>query len=83
MRRRDAEVAVGTFTGVVSRLLEAWLAGAEGVRPVGDAVGLVSVPTQCPVTPAVIQLGVCKGAHENTGPHSQHYVCVRQVEILP
>ena len=54
-----------TLAGVVSGLLEARLAGAEGVRPVGDAVGLVSVPAQRPVTPAVVQLGVCT-AHGRT-----------------
>ena len=54
-----------TLAGVVSSLLEAWLAGAEGVGPVGDAVGLVSVSTQGPVTPAVVQLGVCTSTHSH------------------
>lgn len=49
-----------TFTGVMSSLLEAWFAGAEGVCQVADTVGLIPVPTQSPVTPAVIQLGVCR-----------------------
>lgn len=43
-----------TSTGVVSRLLEAWFAGAEGVCAVGDTVGLVSITTLRPVAPAVV-----------------------------
>lgn len=43
-----------TSTGVVSCLLEAWFAGAEGVCAVGDTVGLISITTLSPVTPAVI-----------------------------
>lgn len=40
-------------------LVEARLAGAEGVGAVGDAVRLVTVTTLSPVAPAVVQLGVC------------------------
>lgn len=42
----------------MSDLVEARLAGAEGVGAVGDAVRLVSVAALGPVTPAVVQLGI-------------------------
>ena len=71
-RRRDQDINAGdvgepfglqpgvpTSTGAMSGLLEARLAGAEGVCAVGDAVGLVAVPALGPVAPAVIHLGVC------------------------
>lgn len=42
----------------MSDLVEARLAGAEGVGAVGDAVRLVPVAALGPVAPAVVQLGV-------------------------
>lgn len=43
----------------MSDLVEARLAGAEGVGAVDDAVRLVTVAALRPVAPAVVQLGVC------------------------
>lgn len=43
-----------TSTGVVSYLLEAWFAGAEGVCAIGDTVGLISITTLSCVTPTVV-----------------------------
>lgn len=44
---------------VMTRLLKAWFTGAEGVCPIDHTVGLVSITTLSPITPAVIQLCVC------------------------
>lgn len=46
-------------TSVMTRLLKAWFTGAEGVSPIDHTVGLVSITTLSPVTPAVVQLCVC------------------------
>lgn len=47
-----------TSTRAVSNLLETWFAGTEGVRAVGDAVGLISIAALSPVIPTVVQLRV-------------------------
>ena len=59
-------VPYSTFAGVVCCLAEARFTGAEGVGAVGDTVSLVSIPTQSPVTPTVVQLGVCRGRQRTT-----------------
>lgn len=43
-----------TATGVVSDLVEAWFAGAEGVCAIGDTVGFIAIATLSPVAPTVI-----------------------------
>lgn len=44
-----------TSTGVVSRLLETLFAGAEGIRAIGYALGLVYIAALSAVTAAVVQ----------------------------
>lgn len=52
--RRYIVLCMCTSTRVVSGLLEAWFAGAEGIRAICYTVGFIPITTLCPVTPTVI-----------------------------